>query len=175
MRHGEGMQEDADREDGSALPEEQAQRAPDTARELKARALRLLMRREHSRMQLGARLAPFAESPAAVETLLDELVQRKLLSEDRMAEQRAHVLSRKYGVARIRQDLKAKGVAEDAIVRVAAEAQSTELARATEIWRRKFREPAADPAGRARQMRFLASRGFSGEVIRKVLAAAGDD
>lgn len=169
------MQEGADREDGSALPEEQEQRAPDTARELKARALRLLMRREHSRSQLAAKLVPHAESPSAVEALLDELVQRKLLSEDRMAEQRAHVLSRKYGVARIRQDLKSKGVGEEAIAKVAAEAQSTELARATEIWRRKFKQPATDPAGRARQMRFLAARGFSSGVIRQVLAATGDE
>jgi len=165
----------AEREDGAAFAEEQAQRAPDTARELKARALRLLMRREHSRRELSAKLSPHAATPEAVEALLDELVQKKLLSEERLAEQRAHVLSRKYGVARIRQDLKAKGVGEEAIAKVAAEAQSTELERARAIWLRKFRTPATDAGGRAKQMRFLASRGFSSTVIRQVLSHTEDD
>ena len=103
---------------------------PDSPKELKARALRLLMRREHSRAELSKKLLPHAESGEAVELLLEELVQKKFLSEDRMAEARAHVLSRKYGASRVRHDLGAKGVAEETIERVAAEARSTELERA---------------------------------------------
>ncbi|MBS0337804.1 MAG: recombination regulator RecX [Proteobacteria bacterium] len=133
------------------------------------------MRREHSRVELARKLAPHAESEEALELLLDELVQKKFLSEDRMAEARAHVLSRKYGASRVRHDLSAKGVAEETIERVAAEARSTELERALAIFRRKFREPAGTPQDRARRMRFLASRGFSSDTIRKVLAQSGKD
>ncbi len=144
-------------------------RGPDTPRELKARALRLLMRREHGRAELVRRLSSHAESMEALEQLLDELVRRKLLSEDRVAESRATTLSRKFGVSRIRHDLRAKGIAEETIDRVAAEAQATEFERAKEIWQKKFRELASNPAERAKQMRFLAARGFSHETIRSVL------
>ncbi len=143
---------------------------PDTPRELKARALRLLMRREHGRDELTRKLLEHAESAAAVEVLLDELVRRKLLSEDRMAEARATTLSRKFGASRIRHDLRAKGIGDETIARVTAEAASTEVARATEIWKKKFRAPAANPAERAKQMRFLAARGFSFDTIKKVFA-----
>jgi regulatory protein len=143
---------------------------PDTPRELKARALRLLMRRDHGRAELVRKLTQHAESVEAVEQLLDELVRRKLLSEDRVAESRANTLSRKFGVSRIRHDLRAKGIADETIERVAAEAQSTEVERAREIWKRKFREPAASRADRAKQMRFLAARGFSHDTIRQVLS-----
>ena len=155
-------------------PEEE-QSGPDSPKELKARALRLLMRREHSRVELARKLAPHAESKDAVESLLDELVQKKFLSEDRMAEARAHVLSRKFGASRVRQDLHAKGVAEETIERVAAEARTTEVERATAIFNRKFRDPAASPQDRAKRMRFLAARGFSHDTIRKVLAQTGKD
>ena len=148
-------------------PEEKS--GPDTPRELKARALRLLMRRDHGRAELVRKLTQHAESIEALELLLDELVRRKLLSEDRVAESRANTLSRKFGVSRIRHDLRAKGIADETIERVAAEAQSTEVERAREIWKRKFREPAASRADRAKQMRFLAARGFSHDTIRKVM------
>ena len=153
-------------------PEEKG--GPDTPRELKARALRLLMRRDHGRVELVRKLTQHAESAEAVEQLLDELVRRKLLSEDRVAESRANTLSRKFGVSRIRHDLRAKGIADETIERVAAEAQATEVGRAKEIWKRKFREPAASRADRAKQMRFLAARGFSHDTIRKVLGGEAD-
>jgi len=149
--------------------QEEEKTGPDTPRELKARALRLLMRRDHGRAELVRKLAQHAESDEAVELLLDELVRRKLLSEDRVAESRANTLSRKFGVSRIRNDLRSKGIADETIERVAAEAQATEVERAKEIWKRKFREPSTSRADRAKQMRFLASRGFSHDTIRKVM------
>jgi len=90
--------------------------APDTPVELHARALRLLARREHSRAELASKLAPRAQSPEALNTLLDALEQKKQLSNERFAEARAHQLARKYGAARIRQDLKAKGIAASLVI-----------------------------------------------------------
>ncbi len=146
---------------------------PDSPRELKARALRLLMRRDHGRAELVRQLTRHAESPEALEMLLDELVRRKLLSEDRVAESRAHTLSRKFGASRIRQDLRARGIADETIERVTEEAKATEVGRASEIWKRKFREPAASQSERAKQMRFLAARGFSHDTIKKVMSGEG--
>lgn len=136
---------------------------------LRARALRHLARREHSREELARKLAPHAESPEILEGLLGELEGRKLLSNHRFAEMRAHVLSRKYGAARIRQDLKAKGVPDDIVARVS---EAGELERARAILRRKYREPAATREEHARRARFLQSRGFSYETIRSALSSS---
>jgi regulatory protein len=91
-----------------------------------------------------------------------------------MAESRANTLSRKFGVSRIKQDLRAKGIAPETIERVAAEAQATELTRALEIWKKKFRELATSPNERAKQMRFLAARGFSHDTIKKILSGEAE-
>ncbi len=147
----------------------------DTAPELKARALRHLARREHSRAELARKLAPYAESPEALGQLLDALAAKKQLSDERYAEARAHQLARKYGAARIRQDLRAKGVADELIERLGGDG---ELARARAIVARKYRSPATTPMERARRMRFLQSRGFSHDTIRRVMSSvssADDD
>lgn len=145
-----------------------AEAAPDSGAELKARALRHLARREHSRAELARKLAPFAPSPEALEQLLDALAAKRQLSDERYAELRTHQLQRKYGAARIRLDLKAKGVAQELLERVCA---AGELERASSILQRKYRTPARSREERARRMRFLQGRGFSHETIRKLLSS----
>jgi regulatory protein len=137
----------------------------ESAAELKARALRYLARREHSRAELARKLAPYAESEAALRALLDELVLRKQLSDERYAEVRAHWLGRKYGAARIRQDLKAHGVS-------AHVSEQGDLEKARAILTRKYRGAPGTLEERARRARFLQSRGFSHEIIRQLLSAA---
>ena len=141
--------------------------AADTAAELRARALRHLARREHSRAELARKLGAHAESPEALEQLLDALAARKQLSDERYAEARAHQLARKYGAARIRADLKSKGIAPDVAARVSS---GGELERARTILARKYREGAETREEIARRMRFLQGRGFSHDTIRKLLA-----
>ncbi len=141
-------------------------KAPATLRE---RALRLLARREHSRAELRRKLAPHAQSAEELDALIAELVERKLLSESRFAEGRARVLSRKYGAAHIEHDLRARGIPEDAAAAAAREVRGSEFERALAIWRRKFGARARDVRERARQARFLASRGFSAEVVARGL------
>jgi regulatory protein len=141
--------------------------AADTAAELKARALRHLARREHSRAELARKLGPHAESREALEQLLDALAARKQLSDERYAEARAHQLARKYGAARIRADLKAKGIAPEVAARVSGEG---ELERARAILARKYRDGAATREEIARRTRFLQSRGFSHDTIRELLS-----
>ena len=138
----------------------------ESAAELKARALRHLVRREHSRAELARKLAPHAESPEAIEAVLDLLLSKKQQSDERFASERARVLSRKYGAAKIRQDLKSKGIAGDVIDRVSSEG---ELERARSILERKYRQPATTREELAKRMRFLQRRGFSYDVIRGLL------
>jgi regulatory protein len=120
------------------------------------------------------KLAPRAESSEALEQLLDALAARKQLSDERYAEARAHQLARKYGAARIRHDLKSKGV--DASIAEHAASASAELERARAILARKYRAPVTSPMERARRMRFLQSRGFAHDTIRTLLSSdAGED
>jgi len=128
----------------------------------------LLARREHSRSELGRKLSPNAESREALDALLDSLEQKKQLSDERFATERARSLSRKFGAARIRQDLKAKGIDAELVGRVSVEG---ELERARAILDRKYREPAATREERAKRMRFLQGRGFSSDVIRSLLSS----
>jgi regulatory protein len=142
---------------------------PDTPAELKTRALRYLVRREHSRAELERKLAPHAESPEALNAVVDLLLSKKQLSDERFAEERARSLSRKYGAARIRQDLKARGVTDEIAGRVS---EAGDLERAKAILARKYRDAAATREERARRARFLQSRGFSYDVIRRALSGS---
>lgn len=144
----------------------------DNVVELRARALRLLARREHTRQELDRKLSPHAASSEDLKGLLAGLKQKNQLSEERFAEERARRLSRKYGAARIRQDLKAKGVSDELIERVSP---ADELERARAILERKYRVPASSREERAKRMRFLQSRGFASEIIFKLLSARSAD
>lgn len=146
---------------------------------LKGRALRLLSNREHSRAELERKLAPHEEEPGQVQRTLDELQAKGFISDARAAESVLHRRAARLGAGRIRQELQAKGLDAALVAQAMEQLKGTELARAHEVWRRKFEQPPQDAIERARQSRFLAARGFGGEVIRKVLAkgrgAEGED
>lgn len=141
---------------------------------LRERALRLLARREHARVELARKLAPHAESAEQLETLLDELTARRLLSDERYVEMRLNARSARFGNARLAHELRTQGVADELVSEALASA-ADELTRARQVWQRKFGEAPADAGERARQMRFLMSRGFSGETIRRVLRGDFED
>ena len=105
-----------------------------------------------------------------VEQLLRWLQERGYLSEARLVESRINARASRYGNRRIQQELRQLGVAPDEEQQ--SRLKETELARAREVWRRKFGgEVPTEAAARAKQMRFLATRGFSPEVVRRVLRA----
>ena len=145
----------------------------DNVVELRARALRLLARREHTRQELERKLSPHAGSSEDLKGLLTGLKQKNQLSEERFAEERARSMSRRYGAARIRQDLKAKGVSEELISRFSS--SENEMQKAKEILERKYRTPAATREEKAKRMRFLQGRGFSFDIIRSVLSSREAD
>lgn len=141
---------------------------------LKGRALRLLSLREHSRQELERKLKPFEETPGELAEALDFLQAKDFINEQRVVESVVNSRSAKLGASRVRQELQAKGLPAEAIAEAVQDMRSTELERAREVWRKKFGEPPADPAARAKQVRFLISRGFAPEVVRKVVAGAED-
>lgn len=136
---------------------------------LKGRALKYLAAREHSRSELMRKLAPHAEDPAEVESVLDEMERRGFLSEERFVESVIHRRSAGHGAARIRQELSLKGISPDQMRESLARLEPSELARAHAVWARRFGTIAEDPREYARQMRFLMARGFTGDVVRRVL------
>lgn len=142
---------------------------------LKGRALRLLAGREHSRAELEKKLASHEQEPGELQRALDELQAKGFISEQRVVESLIHRRSARLGAGRVKQELQAKGISAEAVTEAVDRLRRTETERAREVWRKKFGETAADPAGRARQMRFLASRGFGAEAIRRVVRGADDD
>ena len=136
---------------------------------LKGRALRLLSQREHSRLELERKLSAHETEPGTLAKALDELQARGFISEERVVESVIHRRGAKLGTARVKQELQAKGLSPEAMGEALEQLRSTELERAREVWARKFGESATDPKERARQIRFLISRGFAAEVVRKVV------
>ena len=137
---------------------------------LKGRALRLLSGREHSRSELERKLAPHEEEPGQLRRVLDELQAKGFIDHRRVAESVVYRRAAKLGTARIRQELQGKGLDAELVAQAVAGLRSTELQRAREVWQRKFEQPPADARERGKQARFLAARGFDGEVIRRVLS-----
>ena len=135
---------------------------------LKGRALRLLSQREHSRVELERKLAEHEEEPGSLARALDELEAKGFISEERVVESVVHRRASKLGAARVQQELAAKGLSAESMSLALEQLRVTEFERARDVWSRKFGESATDPKERAKQMRFLLSRGFAAEVVRKV-------
>lgn len=141
---------------------------------LKARALRLLAAREHSRLELERKLRPHETGPGELAVVLDALQAKGFISDERVADSVVNRRAARLGAARVRAELQAKGL-DEAVVRQAVDAlRATERDRALAVWRRKFGQPPVDAAERARQMRFLAARGFSPDVLRQVVSGGND-
>jgi regulatory protein len=155
---------------------------------LKGRALQWLSQREHSRIELRRKLmraarlrdeAAAAEASASdrateIEALLDWLTEHRYLSEARFVESRVHARAARFGQRRIVHELNQHGATLDADT--ADSLRASEFSRAQALWARRFgAEPATDAALRAKQMRFLAGRGFASDVIRRVVKGGDDE
>lgn len=164
---------------------------------LKGRALRWLAQREHSRAELARKLARYAaqgiekgagagadgnpgtgaDGAAAdrIAALLDELAALGLLSDERAAASVLAAQAPRGGERRLKQALQQRGLGADLVERTLAQARPGEFERARALWQRRFGAPPADAAERARQMRFLAGRGFAGDIIRRVVRGAEEE
>ncbi|AZY52995.1 recombination regulator RecX [Bordetella avium] len=142
---------------------------------LKARAVGYLSRREHSRAELSRKLRPYAESAEDIETVLDALQKEGWQSNARFAQSLVHRRAPRQGTARIVQELRQSGVDDAEIAAASAALRATEYERAREVWCRRYDEKPQDRNAYAKQARFLASRGFAHDVIRRLLGDSQDE
>ncbi|THC42912.1 recombination regulator RecX [Massilia sp. Mn16-1_5] len=142
---------------------------------LKARALRFLSMREHSRLELKRKLARHAEEGDDIEALLDFLEKNNWLSQERFAESLIHRKASRYGNSRVMAELQSHGVNGEQLAELKSNLAESETARAVEVWQRKFGTVAQDAAERSKQMRFLMARGFSSSAVRAALKGAPED
>ncbi len=142
---------------------------------LKGRALRYLSMREHSRLELGRKLARYAEEGDDVPALLDFLEKNNWLSQERFSESLIHRRAARFGNSRIMAELQSHGINGEALQELKAGLGDTETARACEVWQRKYGTVATDPAERNKQMRFLMQRGFSQRAVRTAMQGYDPD
>jgi len=142
---------------------------------LKARALRLLSGREHSRAELTRKLANSADGET-IEALLDRLEELDLLSDARFAQSYIRSRQGRLGSLRLRLELKQKGIAEHLIEAAMQDsATSDDEARARAVWQKKFGTPPTDARDWAKQARFLQGRGFAADIIHRILKDCDDE
>ena len=137
--------------------------------------MRYLSLREHSRLELGRKLARYAEEGDDIEALLDFLEKNNWLSQERFAESLINRKASRFGNSRVMAELQSHGVNGEALADIKAGLAESETARARDVWQRKFGRVAADAAERAKQMRFLLQRGFSQRAGRLALQGSPDD
>lgn len=145
---------------------------PLTLAQLKAKAVRWLAAREYSRLELSRKLAAYARSSDDVAVVLEQLELQGWQSDQRVAQSIGRVKAIKQGNALIAQAMRQKGLSQELIASTLDSLPESELDRAKRVWHKKFGKsgPGLDAKERARQARFLASRGFGADVIRRIVA-----
>lgn len=145
-------------------------------RSLKARAIGYLSRREHSRLELSRKLAAHvnAEDPDELDRTLNELEQGNWLSNERFAQNLVNRRASGKGTAAVMQELRQHGLEADQLQEIQQQLRSTEFKRARAVWEKKFGAPPGSPKEKARQIRFLASRGFSASALTRILGDLSD-
>ncbi len=139
------------------------------------RAVGLLARREHTRIELARKLAAHG-NPDDIETVINELQTSGLQSDARFAESYLRSHAQRLGPARLRQTLRTKGVATELVeTQLSGADLPDELEQARVVWGKKFAEAPPDAKEWARQARFLQGRGFSSAVIRRLLKNPMED
>ena len=136
---------------------------------LRARAMRFLARREHSRAELKRKLAPSVGEGDDLEILLDDLAKRGWLSDARFAEQSIRAKARRFGPLKLANALRAKGVDDESIAAAFRAAGADGASSLERVWRSRFRASAGNDKDKARQVRFLQGRGFPLDDIFKFL------
>jgi len=136
---------------------------------LRERALGLLARREHSRAELTRKLETAGFAREEIVLLLDAFEAKNWLSDQRFAESYVADHRARAGSIKLAYDLRQRGVPDDVIKAVLSNNRDSEIERAREVWKKKFRSAPADAAERTKQIRFMQSRGFALEIIQKAL------
>ncbi|MGL4767342.1 MAG: recombination regulator RecX [Formosimonas sp.] len=151
----------------------------DLRRAINTRAVTYLSRREYSRVELRRKLelafVDYAQASEMLDGILDDLARGNWQSDARYAAQLSKVKGEKFGVARLKHEFKHKGLAEELVQEELAQLKASEFERAREIWRKKFGAAPADMKEKAKQVRFMAARGFGFEIVRQIIKGLDDD
>ena len=142
---------------------------------LRERALRHLSRRDHSRAELARKLAAHGDADE-IDAVIERMGELGLQSDTRYAEAFVRGKAGRFGASRLRSELARRGIDRDLIDEaIAGECVESEADRARAVLRGRFTEPPADAREWARQARFLQTRGFAPELIRKLLKEPYDE
>ncbi len=164
---------------------------------LRQKALDYLAKREYSAHELQQKLLHFArlqlhklqtpdqvidhelslsaETETEVSQIIADFQQKNWLSDKRFTEQIVHARQSKFGTMKIAQELKQKGVSDELISNAVQAVKQSELKNAQAVWRKKFKQAPSDRNEWAKQARFLQSRGYSLDIIRKVISDTNED
>lgn len=146
---------------------------------LRQRALDYLAKREYSVAELAQKLNKVARQyeldADEIPAILADFKKRNWVSDTRFTEQILHARKSKFGSARIAHELREKGVSDELISEAVQDVKENELANAKAVWRKKYDMPPASREEWAKQARFLQSRGFGFEIIKKVINEQEDE
>lgn len=144
------------------------------AASLRQHAVSLLARRDHARAELRMKMTRKFGAEAAVQSILDWCEEHDFLNDRRFAGffVRSRI-ERGQGPLRIRAELLQRGVAKELIEEAMRAADCDWFALAVETHQRRFRGAPSDRKEKARQLRFLQSRGFDAEQSFNALTQSG--
>ncbi|MCQ9328691.1 recombination regulator RecX [Pelistega suis] len=153
----------------SATPTHSAQQTVKPVN-LLAKAVALLSRREHSEQELRRKLAKYTDDVQQIDTVIARLQKENWQSDERFAENFVLFRQERWGNQKILQALRQHHLPIETVATLKENLRETEFSRAQEVWERKFHgQYPTTPQEKAKQMRFLASRGFSADIVYKVL------
>lgn len=149
----------------------------DTPVAVRRTAMDLLARREHGRVELTRKLRQRGATPELIDPVLDRLTEEGLLSESRYLESFVSYRARSgYGPLRIREELGQRGLQRSDIEQALRESGIDWREQMLVTWQTKFAgQLPVDARERARQGRFLSYRGYSLEMIGRLLSGRGGD
>lgn len=142
---------------------------------LKARAIKYLSSREHSRLELARKLTPYAQDGDDIEALLNWLEQSKFLSAERFSESLVNRRASRFGNRRIFSELQSHGLEAGAFDTLKQDLVAGESGRAADVLRKKYGIPPENAEMRAKYSRFLLQRGFSSRAIADAFNMLRDD
>ena len=142
---------------------------------LRERALRHLARRDHSRAELARKLAAHGDADQ-IDAVIERMGELGLQSDTRYAEAFVRGKAGRFGASRLRSELARRGIERELIDEaITSECVESEAERARAVLRSRFSLPPADAREWARQARFLQTRGFAPDLIRKLLKEPYDE
>lgn len=136
---------------------------------LRQRALEYLGKREYSAFELANKLKTYADEADDIPALIADFTEKGWLSDTRFTKQLVRARKVKFGSAKVANELREKGVSDELIAEAVSDVRANELENASEVWRKKYKQPASNRNEWAKQARFLQSRGFGFDTIKTVL------